>query len=204
MVYILVLFLFVCLFFLLVPVSCSVLAPCIWLKLKSWHFCNIFEMHLQCWWNLSYLCSVEILSAPVPPPWWVNLRPLWSWVKRSSFQSKSLQLRHWILISCTTKHTDQQHNMWSQTVCVTCGQLVYSISAAVRDNFPLWFTSRADILSLLRTYNCYHEGKNFQLRTREVRMWHLTGGGAGTKKKTGQTRAVIGDTCSRVWVLYTE
>uniref|UniRef100_A0A3B4B6T9 Ras-associating domain-containing protein n=1 Tax=Periophthalmus magnuspinnatus TaxID=409849 RepID=A0A3B4B6T9_9GOBI len=26
---------------------------------------------------------------------------------------------------------------------------------------------RADILSLLRTYNCYHEGKNFQLRTRE-------------------------------------
>ncbi|CAG09384.1 unnamed protein product, partial [Tetraodon nigroviridis] len=27
--------------------------------------------------------------------------------------------------------------------------------------------SRSDILSLLRTYNCYHEGKNFQLRTRE-------------------------------------
>uniref|UniRef100_A0A8C6WRT7 Ras association domain family member 4a n=1 Tax=Neogobius melanostomus TaxID=47308 RepID=A0A8C6WRT7_9GOBI len=26
---------------------------------------------------------------------------------------------------------------------------------------------RADIFSLLRTYNCYHEGKNFQLRTRE-------------------------------------
>lgn len=26
---------------------------------------------------------------------------------------------------------------------------------------------RADILSLLRTYNCYHEGKSFQLRTRE-------------------------------------
>ncbi|XP_075874760.1 ras association domain-containing protein 4a [Nelusetta ayraudi] len=26
---------------------------------------------------------------------------------------------------------------------------------------------RSDILSLLRTYNCYHEGKNFQLRTRE-------------------------------------
>uniref|UniRef100_A0A3P8VDH7 Ras association domain family member 4a n=1 Tax=Cynoglossus semilaevis TaxID=244447 RepID=A0A3P8VDH7_CYNSE len=26
---------------------------------------------------------------------------------------------------------------------------------------------KADILSLLRTYNCYHEGKNFQLRTRE-------------------------------------
>lgn len=29
---------------------------------------------------------------------------------------------------------------------------------------------RSDILSLLRTYNCYHEGKNFQLRTREVRQ----------------------------------
>uniref|UniRef100_H3DGJ0 Ras association domain family member 4a n=1 Tax=Tetraodon nigroviridis TaxID=99883 RepID=H3DGJ0_TETNG len=29
------------------------------------------------------------------------------------------------------------------------------------------FISRSDILSLLRTYNCYHEGKNFQLRTRE-------------------------------------
>uniref|UniRef100_A0A3P9QCB0 Ras association domain family member 4a n=1 Tax=Poecilia reticulata TaxID=8081 RepID=A0A3P9QCB0_POERE len=28
-------------------------------------------------------------------------------------------------------------------------------------------TSESDILSLLRTYNCYHEGKNFQLRTRE-------------------------------------
>uniref|UniRef100_A0A3B4XTJ6 Ras association domain family member 4a n=1 Tax=Seriola lalandi dorsalis TaxID=1841481 RepID=A0A3B4XTJ6_SERLL len=27
--------------------------------------------------------------------------------------------------------------------------------------------SESDILSLLRTYNCYHEGKNFQLRTRE-------------------------------------
>uniref|UniRef100_A0A667WMR1 Ras association domain family member 4a n=2 Tax=Myripristis murdjan TaxID=586833 RepID=A0A667WMR1_9TELE len=27
--------------------------------------------------------------------------------------------------------------------------------------------SKSDILSLLRTYNCYHEGKNFQLRTRE-------------------------------------
>ncbi|CAK6951559.1 ras association domain-containing protein 4a [Scomber scombrus] len=26
---------------------------------------------------------------------------------------------------------------------------------------------KTDILSLLRTYNCYHEGKNFQLRTRE-------------------------------------
>ncbi|XP_013870709.1 ras association domain-containing protein 4 [Austrofundulus limnaeus] len=26
---------------------------------------------------------------------------------------------------------------------------------------------KSDILSLLRTYNCYHEGKNFQLRTRE-------------------------------------
>lgn len=26
---------------------------------------------------------------------------------------------------------------------------------------------RADVFSLLRTYNCYHEGKNFQLRTRE-------------------------------------
>ncbi|KAG7513103.1 ras association domain-containing protein 4 [Solea senegalensis] len=26
---------------------------------------------------------------------------------------------------------------------------------------------KADILSLLRTYNCYHEGKNFQLRMRE-------------------------------------
>lgn len=31
------------------------------------------------------------------------------------------------------------------------------------------FMSRSDILSLLRTYNCYHEGKNFQLRTHEVR-----------------------------------
>lgn len=31
------------------------------------------------------------------------------------------------------------------------------------------FISRSDILSLLRTYNCYHEGKNFQLRSREVR-----------------------------------
>ncbi|MEQ2199054.1 hypothetical protein XENOCAPTIV_023720, partial [Xenoophorus captivus] len=29
---------------------------------------------------------------------------------------------------------------------------------------------KSDILSLLRTYNCYHEGKNFQLRTREVRV----------------------------------
>lgn len=27
--------------------------------------------------------------------------------------------------------------------------------------------SKSDIISLLRTYNCYHEGKNFQLRTRE-------------------------------------
>ncbi|XP_068597206.1 ras association domain-containing protein 4a [Brachionichthys hirsutus] len=27
--------------------------------------------------------------------------------------------------------------------------------------------SKSDILTLLRTYNCYHEGKNFQLRTRE-------------------------------------
>uniref|UniRef100_A0A3Q1JNQ5 Uncharacterized protein n=1 Tax=Anabas testudineus TaxID=64144 RepID=A0A3Q1JNQ5_ANATE len=27
---------------------------------------------------------------------------------------------------------------------------------------------KSDILSLLRTYNCYHEGKNFQLRSREV------------------------------------
>ncbi|KAM6956694.1 LOW QUALITY PROTEIN: ras association domain-containing protein 4a [Aplochiton taeniatus] len=27
--------------------------------------------------------------------------------------------------------------------------------------------SKSDIMSLLRTYNCYHEGKNFQLRTRE-------------------------------------
>ncbi|XP_034465419.1 ras association domain-containing protein 4a [Hippoglossus hippoglossus] len=26
---------------------------------------------------------------------------------------------------------------------------------------------KSDILSLLRTYNCYHQGKNFQLRTRE-------------------------------------
>ncbi|XP_041645403.1 ras association domain-containing protein 4a [Cheilinus undulatus] len=26
---------------------------------------------------------------------------------------------------------------------------------------------KSDILALLRTYNCYHEGKNFQLRTRE-------------------------------------
>uniref|UniRef100_A0A3Q0SY87 Ras association domain family member 4a n=1 Tax=Amphilophus citrinellus TaxID=61819 RepID=A0A3Q0SY87_AMPCI len=26
---------------------------------------------------------------------------------------------------------------------------------------------KSDILSLLKTYNCYHEGKNFQLRTRE-------------------------------------
>ncbi|XP_068182946.1 ras association domain-containing protein 4a isoform X2 [Antennarius striatus] len=29
------------------------------------------------------------------------------------------------------------------------------------------FISKSDILSLLRTYNCYHEGKNFQLMTRE-------------------------------------
>ncbi|XP_069574034.1 ras association domain-containing protein 4a isoform X2 [Brachyistius frenatus] len=29
------------------------------------------------------------------------------------------------------------------------------------------FIPKSDILSLLRTYNCYHEGKNFQLRTRE-------------------------------------
>ncbi|KAI1894290.1 hypothetical protein AGOR_G00114300 [Albula goreensis] len=27
--------------------------------------------------------------------------------------------------------------------------------------------ARSDILSLLKTYNCYHEGKNFQLRSRE-------------------------------------
>ncbi|TWW78833.1 Ras association domain-containing protein 4 [Takifugu flavidus] len=27
---------------------------------------------------------------------------------------------------------------------------------------------KSDVLSLLRTYNCYHEGKNFQLRTREI------------------------------------
>ncbi|XP_071769484.1 ras association domain-containing protein 4a [Centroberyx gerrardi] len=27
--------------------------------------------------------------------------------------------------------------------------------------------AKSDVLSLLRTYNCYHEGKNFQLRTRE-------------------------------------
>lgn len=33
---------------------------------------------------------------------------------------------------------------------------------------------RSDVLSLLRTYNCYHEGKNFQLRTREVRQWMAT------------------------------
>uniref|UniRef100_A0A3B3VX22 Ras association domain family member 4a n=1 Tax=Poecilia latipinna TaxID=48699 RepID=A0A3B3VX22_9TELE len=32
---------------------------------------------------------------------------------------------------------------------------------------PFVFIFRSDILSLLRTYNCYHEGKNFQLRTRE-------------------------------------
>uniref|UniRef100_A0A3P8THA5 Ras association domain family member 4a n=1 Tax=Amphiprion percula TaxID=161767 RepID=A0A3P8THA5_AMPPE len=33
--------------------------------------------------------------------------------------------------------------------------------------FHLPSDTSSDILSLLRTYNCYHEGKNFQLRTRE-------------------------------------
>ncbi|XDV50434.1 hypothetical protein PO909_019494 [Leuciscus waleckii] len=28
--------------------------------------------------------------------------------------------------------------------------------------------AKSDILSLLKTYNCYHEGKSFQLRIREV------------------------------------
>uniref|UniRef100_A0A3B5LVI3 Ras association domain family member 4a n=1 Tax=Xiphophorus couchianus TaxID=32473 RepID=A0A3B5LVI3_9TELE len=37
----------------------------------------------------------------------------------------------------------------------------------VPTNPPFVFIFRSDILSLLRTYNCYHEGKNFQLRTRE-------------------------------------
>lgn len=36
-------------------------------------------------------------------------------------------------------------------------------------SFVILFIFRSDILSLLRTYNCYHEGKNFQLRTREVK-----------------------------------
>uniref|UniRef100_A0A8C9S0U3 Ras association domain family member 4a n=1 Tax=Scleropages formosus TaxID=113540 RepID=A0A8C9S0U3_SCLFO len=29
------------------------------------------------------------------------------------------------------------------------------------------YITRSDMLSLLKTYNCYHEGKNFQLRCRE-------------------------------------
>ncbi|XP_051935501.1 ras association domain-containing protein 4a [Hippocampus zosterae] len=32
---------------------------------------------------------------------------------------------------------------------------------------------KSDILLLLRTYNCYHEGKNFQLRSREEEEWGL-------------------------------
>lgn len=28
---------------------------------------------------------------------------------------------------------------------------------------------RSELLSLLKTYNCYHEGRSFQLRHREVR-----------------------------------
>ncbi|KAK1905435.1 Ras association domain containing protein 4 [Dissostichus eleginoides] len=42
---------------------------------------------------------------------------------------------------------------------------------------------KSHILSLLRTYNCYHEGKNFQLRTREdIRYCKMgeTHGRAGT------------------------
>ncbi|TKS85535.1 Ras association domain-containing protein 4 [Collichthys lucidus] len=52
---------------------------------------------------------------------------------------------------------------------------------------------KSDILSLLRTYNCYHEGKNFQLRTREVtnaqsQAHDLTGGAArsNTSSPTGK------------------
>lgn len=30
--------------------------------------------------------------------------------------------------------------------------------------------SRSELLGLLKTYNCYHEGKSFQLRHREVSL----------------------------------
>lgn len=47
------------------------------------------------------------------------------------------------------------------------------------------FIFRSDILSLLRTYNCYHEGKNFQLRTREVRKADRSRGKRqGSRKRT--------------------
>lgn len=32
---------------------------------------------------------------------------------------------------------------------------------------------RSELLSLLKTYNCYHEGRSFQLRHREVRPLNL-------------------------------
>lgn len=65
------------------------------------------------------------------------------------------------------------------------------------------FIFRSDILSLLRTYNCYHEGKNFQLRTREVRKGlpqqdHLTGDSAGRNKKINRERYCLLVVCVSV------
>lgn len=89
--------------------------------------------------------------------------------------------------------------------CVKCHHCLHCI-AWTGANLPvcgLVFLFRSDILSLLRTYNCYHEGKNFQLRTREVREAqtqtdHLAARCAGGNKKVKKRRVV--DNCSLMCV----
>lgn len=41
---------------------------------------------------------------------------------------------------------------------------------------PVFHHCRSELLGLLKTYNCYHEGRSFQLRHREVSPWLLLPG----------------------------
>lgn len=39
---------------------------------------------------------------------------------------------------------------------------------AMAQDYVCLYLFRSELLSLLKTYNCYHEGRSFQLRHREV------------------------------------
>jgi len=76
------------------------------------------------------------------PPWILTRSSMWGWMGRKLLQSKSS--------TSDTRWTLKTHLPNESPQC----------------NTFVFF--RSDIMSLLKTYNCYHEGKSFQLRTREV------------------------------------
>lgn len=87
---------------------------------------------------------------------WVSVSPTSSSAKGSEYQSRSTHT-HTLLVRQAQRLT---------MLCFAFSFFLIHILTCALTLCPL----RSDILSLLRTYNCYHEGKNFQLRTREVRQ----------------------------------